>query len=122
MSEGPIKQWRDGAKVPRVSTPNNARTCALSATPGRAACGRRGTTISANPTCADCLASLRADSEARASSLLVEENGAQVLPPPSSPDQRRTVSAWFAHLAADADIRTKAPLYRELANTLVVMA
>jgi len=51
-------------------------------------------------------------------SVVVEQSGAQVLP--DVRDQRAEVTAWFAHLAADADLRTRSPLFRELAERLEV--
>jgi hypothetical protein len=51
-------------------------------------------------------------------SRLVEPNGAQVLPPVS--DSRSLFSAWVAHLAADADMRTKHVEYRAVAGELTV--
>lgn len=47
-----------------------------------------------------------------------EASGAQILPP--ARDERATVSAWAAHLAADADQRVKAPEYAALAEALEV--
>lgn len=44
---------------------------------------------------------------------------AQVLP--AKGDERATTSEWTAHLACDADLRTKAPEYRALARQLVLM-
>jgi len=51
-------------------------------------------------------------------SAVYEESGAQVLP--EAHDERATVSGYAAHLAADADVRTKAPVYAALAERLVV--
>lgn len=51
---------------------------------------------------------------------LLDANGAQILPP--AEDSRATTSAWFAHLAADADMRTKHPEYAALAASLTVDA
>ena len=53
-------------------------------------------------------------------SRVLQANGAQVLPP--SKDQQATVSAWSAHLAADADMRVKYGTYRALAAVLTVEA
>lgn len=53
--------------------------------------------------------------------VLVERStGAQILPPVKH--DRATVSAWFAWLTCDADLRTKAKEYRELGNRLGVRA
>lgn len=65
MSEGPIKQWRDGFKVPPVSTPNSRRICGAR-TLTSTYCGRiykrgRMTTNWDDVTCADCIAARRAD-------------------------------------------------------------
>lgn len=43
---------------------------------------------------------------------------ARVLPRPTS--ERATVTAWAAHLACDADLRTKAPVYADLAGRLTI--
>lgn len=52
--------------------------------------------------------------------VLVEtKTGAQILP--SVGDERATQSGWFAHLAADADMRSKFPLYRILASKFSVV-
>jgi hypothetical protein len=53
-------------------------------------------------------------------SRVVEGNGVQVLPP--FLDGRGTVPAWFAHLCADADLRTLSVGHRELAAALIVEA
>lgn len=50
---------------------------------------------------------------------LVESNDAQVLPRVG--DQRATVSGHFARLACDADMRTKYPEYRALADRLLAV-
>lgn len=64
MSEGPIKQWRDGFKLPLASTSNAARVCGANRF-GVAYCGRRRNAgVSTNwecVTCSDCLAARRAD-------------------------------------------------------------
>lgn len=52
-------------------------------------------------------------------SRVLEPNGAQVLPP--ADDSRSTVSAYFALLAADGDMRRHAA-YRALAASLIVEA
>lgn len=66
MSEGPIKQWRDGHKTDRVSTPDAHRVCAPSPVKGRGYCGRKNdrTAPFKDATCADCHAAARADKEA----------------------------------------------------------
>jgi len=48
----------------------------------------------------------------------VYDNTARVLPPPAG--DRATVTAWAAHLACDADLRTKAPVYAELVGRLTI--
>lgn len=48
----------------------------------------------------------------------VYDGDARVLPGPV--DERATVGAWSAHLAADADLRTKAKPYRALAAQLSI--
>lgn len=54
-------------------------------------------------------------------SVLVEcSTGAQILPPVKH--ERAKVTAWFAWLACDADLRTKAKEYRELGNRLGMRA
>jgi hypothetical protein len=53
-------------------------------------------------------------------SRVVEGNGAQVLPDVKDP--QATVSAWSAHLAADADMRVKFGSYALLALSLKVEA
>ena len=50
--------------------------------------------------------------------VLTEATGAQILPPVN--DESATVSAYYAHLAADADQRTKFPEYAALAGALEV--
>lgn len=50
--------------------------------------------------------------------VLTEATGAQILPPVR--DERATISAYYAHLAADADQRTKHPEYAALAAGLVI--
>jgi hypothetical protein len=53
--------------------------------------------------------------------VLVETaTGAQILPPVD--DERAVRGAWVAHLAANADMRTKFPLYRKLAAEFSVVA
>lgn len=63
MSEGPIKQWRDSFKTPRVSTsPSTAVHGMLDYR--RAYCGRRGVKLVndwAEVTCTDCRAARDAD-------------------------------------------------------------
>jgi hypothetical protein len=68
MSAGPIKQWRDGMKVPPASTtPTTAMHARVETLPRPSSkCGRRlkglwSTTNLPDVTCADCLAALRAD-------------------------------------------------------------
>ena len=51
-------------------------------------------------------------------SVVLERNGAQILPPIS--DECATVTAWAAKQCADADHRAKHPVYAELASRLVV--
>ena len=53
-------------------------------------------------------------------SRVVQGNGAQVLPAVGDP--QATVSAWSAHLAADADMRVKYSSYALLALSLTVEA
>lgn len=50
--------------------------------------------------------------------VVIETGGAQILPPVG--DERATVSAWAAHLAADADLRAKSPEYAALAASLFI--
>ncbi len=67
MSEGPIRKWRDGFKVPPTST--NPKTAThMQGTDGRAYCGRRTintTLILGDVTCADCRAAITADEQRR---------------------------------------------------------
>jgi hypothetical protein len=66
MSEGPIKQWRDSQKPPRVSTANVDRVCMSVGASLRSYCGRRSPHVSHlwdAVTCADCQAAHRADQE-----------------------------------------------------------
>lgn len=52
--------------------------------------------------------------------VLVEAaSGAQVMPYVA--DDRQTVTTYSAHLAADADMRTKFPRYRVLAGDLLAV-
>lgn len=53
-------------------------------------------------------------------STITEPSGRQVLPPVA--DERVTTSAWAAHCAADADLRTRSKPHRDLAATLRVVA
>lgn len=50
--------------------------------------------------------------------VLVDERGAQVLPPVG--DERASVPAYFAHLACDADVRLVSEFWAELAGSLEV--
>lgn len=63
MSDGPIKQWRDGFKVARVSTAQSASIHGLSITLKGPYCGRKGefTPAWSDVSCADCHAARRAD-------------------------------------------------------------
>lgn len=65
MSEGPIKRWREGTRVPFTSTPDIARVCMLNPDTNRAYCGRKankGLVQSWSLTvCSDCRAAARAD-------------------------------------------------------------
>ena len=65
MSEGPIKKWRESYAPPRVSTRPSQVAHAPGSEPGRAYCGRRNVAITGDATCADCLAAIRADAQAR---------------------------------------------------------
>ena len=51
-------------------------------------------------------------------SRVVQANGAQILPPAG--DQRATVTMWVAQQCADADHRTKYPVYADVAAGLKV--
>lgn len=51
--------------------------------------------------------------------LIEAATGAQVMP--NVEDERQTVGTWAAHLAVDADMRVKAPAYREIAARLLVV-
>jgi hypothetical protein len=67
MSEGPIKQWRDSFKVPRVSTPQSAAVHGTLDGRGRAYCGRKSSHLVNDwdqVTCADCTAARIADLKA----------------------------------------------------------
>lgn len=65
MSAGPIQQARDGSTVPRVSTPDTSRVCAVVPKSHAGYCGRTSAkTRTADwdeVTCADCRAAGRAD-------------------------------------------------------------
>lgn len=64
MSEGPIKQWWDSHKPPRVSTPDAHRVCFKKLLAQKAYCGRVPKVADddwAEVTCADCQAAYRAD-------------------------------------------------------------
>jgi hypothetical protein len=65
VSAGPIQQARDASTVPKVSTPDNARVCAVVPKKVAGYCGRTSAkTRSADwdeVTCADCRAAGRAD-------------------------------------------------------------
>lgn len=51
--------------------------------------------------------------------ILVEAaTGAQILPRPTVRNDRQTVTEWQAHIAADADMRSKHPAYAEIAGRL----
>lgn len=73
MSAGPIAAERASHRVPRASTPNVSRVC-LAGPAGPAGrpryCGRLQSrsivSALAEVSCADCLAAVRADQEARA--------------------------------------------------------
>lgn len=52
-------------------------------------------------------------------SIVIEPNGAQLLPPVE--DQRATVTGWQARCARDADLRTRSPLWREVASKLTIL-
>ena len=52
--------------------------------------------------------------------VVVEANGAQVLPPTG--DERATVTSWAAHLACDADLRRRNPIWHGIASRLIVKA
>lgn len=53
-------------------------------------------------------------------SRIVQGNGAQVLPDVDDP--QATIAGYFAHLAAEADLRVKYGTYRALAEALTVEA
>lgn len=71
MSEGPIKQWRDGFRTPPVST-TASTALHLMTGPGdrRPYCGHRGKASSTNArpmvTCSACIAAYNADADAAA--------------------------------------------------------
>ena len=50
--------------------------------------------------------------------VVVEANGAQLLPPTG--DERATVTSWFAHTLCDADFRSHNPVARSIAARLIV--
>ena len=49
-----------------------------------------------------------------------EASGAQVLP--NVNDERATVTAWFAHIACDADLRRTNDIWLGIASRLIVKA
>lgn len=64
MSEGPIRQWRDGFKAAQYSTPQSSALHAASGVRDRAYCGRRTTALTNERTlvtCTDCVAAWLAD-------------------------------------------------------------
>ena len=50
--------------------------------------------------------------------VLVEASGAQVLP--DVRDQRATITGWQAYCATNADLRSKSPIYYDLAGRLFI--
>ena len=50
---------------------------------------------------------------------LHERDRGRVIPPPA--ENTTTVNSWRAHLALDADTRTKYPAYRALAARLIIV-
>ena len=50
--------------------------------------------------------------------VLVEASGAQVLP--DVRDQRATITGWQAYCATNADLRSKSPIYYDLARRLFI--
>lgn len=54
------------------------------------------------------------------SRVVEKKTGAQMLPP--SNDQRARIAPCFAHCTANADLRTIAPVFAELATQLEVTA
>lgn len=50
---------------------------------------------------------------------VVEHAGAQILP--ANGDERATVTEWAAHLACDADLRTRSEVHRTVALQLRVV-
>ena len=52
--------------------------------------------------------------------IVVEASGAQVLP--DAKDEQATVTAWAAHIACDADLRRRNPIWHGIASRLIVKA
>lgn len=50
--------------------------------------------------------------------VVVEASGAQVLP--DVRDQRATITGWQAYCATNADLRSKSPIYYDLARRLFI--
>jgi hypothetical protein len=52
--------------------------------------------------------------------VVTESSGAQVLP--NVNDERAHITAWCAHIACDADLRTTSPIWQGIASRLIVKA